>query len=275
MKSVSRALPRLSEWQNHSIKFLVFGPGLSHLALFGNELCTQLLQRPNVSIVDVDPWMANVRYNHQFSRLYSKVLIVPYIIRQRLIDTPKNTDRTISVMFHGDTGRYDGGRRGAVRDILTYIPNSEYKTTFHLRGNTTALNQVYRQTLDSMLLSRACMCPSGDTPTTRRIYESLASGCVPIRVDDIPDKRLPFPKLFNWSALSFRFRPQRMSLNQRHIRPSDDILTTRKNEANAVMMFLKDPRLFNMSVDGAQLAAQYINPMRPYPFIDAILMHWT
>ena len=210
----------------------------------------QLVQRPNVKIVDIDPWMGKLRFNHRFSNLYGRILIVPYIIRTELFAIT-NYVRNISVMFHGDTGRYDGGRRGAVRDILEYIPNSNYQSTFSFRGNESMLKKMHQTTLAYMKYSKTCMCPSGDTPTTRRLYESLASGCVPIRIDNIPVESLPFSKLINWANLTFKLHPRLMSLSQRHEKSNNsEIIMFRKQEAALINNYVQSSRLDDMRFAG-------------------------
>ena len=274
MKRVTDALRTLKEWQNRSIQFLIFAPGTSHLNLLGTELCTELSHRPNVKIVDIDPWMRGLKSNAKFARLYDNVLIVPYIIRRNLF-TNKIISRNISSMFHGDTGRYDGGRRGAVRDILAHLPASEFQSTFSVRNNSTMKYNMYARTIQSMHMSKTCMCPSGDTPTTRRLYESLASGCVPIRIDNIQDHNLPFPKLIDWKHLTFKLYPAKMSLAQRHQKPDDDIMALRSREAKYVMdHFVQNSNLNSMRINGIRSAAEFMNPYRPTKFIDAILLHW-
>lgn len=126
-----------------------------------------------------------------------------------------------------------------------------------------------------MQRSKTCMCPSGDTPTTRRLYESLASGCVPIRIDSIKDHSLPFSKLVPWKNLTFRINPLKMSLTHRYKKPSSDILDLRLQEAKYIVTnFIKNKNLHTMSEEGRRISSKYMNLFRPKNFIDAILMHW-
>jgi hypothetical protein len=275
LEHVAVALSSLREWRNHSNKFLIFAPGESHINLLGNMLYKVLSSRLSVTVVDIDPWMSGLKINRGFSLLYKKVLIAPYLIRREVFTYGHEYNRNITSMFHGDTGRYDGGRRGAVRDILKYVPHSEYRSTFKIRGNTTALQDAYRQTVYSMKRSQTCLCPSGDTPTTRRLYESLASGCVPIRIDHIPDRQLPFYKLVAWNNLTFKMEPSHMSLQQRHSSATLDIMSHRKQEATRVFDISTHASLVEIRRLGMQMADKYMNPLKPHNFIDAMLIHWN
>ena len=125
-----------------------------------------------------------------------------------------------------------------------------------------------------MKRSQTCLCPSGDTPATRRLYESLASGCVPIRIDYIPNHQLPFYKLVPWGSVTFNIQPSRMSLAQRHSKATHDIMSDRVREAKRVLEISTSARLAEARRLGVQAADNYMNPRRPHGFIDAILMHW-
>lgn len=274
MGEIAAALPSLREWRDHDNKFLLFAPGESHVRLLGGPLCEALSRRPNVTLVDIDPWMGGLRWNQRFAPLYKKVLVAPYFVRQQLFTRDQGHERNITSMFHGDTGRYDGGKRGAVRDILKHVPRSEYRSTYGIRKNITALRSAYQQTLYSMKRSQTCMCPSGDTPTSRRLYESLASGCVPIRIDRIPDRQLPFHNLVPWGDVTFKIEPSRMSLTQRHSSASSDIMRDRTREAKRVFEISTSAGLAETRRLGMQAADRYMNPRRPHGFIDALLMHW-
>ena len=49
--------------ENHSNKFLRFAPGESHIRLFGEPLYKVLASRPNLTVVDIDPWMSGLQIN--------------------------------------------------------------------------------------------------------------------------------------------------------------------------------------------------------------------
>merc|ERR1712130_876770 len=65
-------------------------------------------------------------------------------------------------------------------------------------------NQHAASTAHAYLRSRYCLVPAGDTPSTRRIFESLAAGCIPIvfgGIDHIAID-LPFRTSVDWTKLA-------------------------------------------------------------------------
>ena len=61
--------------------------------------------------------------------------------------------------------------RGAVRDIMSLINVSDLVSTFTMRFNVTALRAQILRTEQSMLNGALCFVPTGDTPTSRRLFE--------------------------------------------------------------------------------------------------------
>lgn len=51
--------------------------------------------------------------------------------------------------------------------------------------------------------SKLCPVPAGDTPTSRRLFDAMAGGCIPILFTPFADitPNLPFPKSLNWKRL--------------------------------------------------------------------------
>jgi len=70
-----------------------------------------------------------------------------------------------------------------------------YRTRLTSEGNVAD-----PRTVKGYVDSKLCLVPAGDTPTSRRLFDSLAAGCVPILLvppEDIAPN-LPFPKAINW-----------------------------------------------------------------------------
>ena len=64
--------------------------------------------------------------------------------------------------------------------------------------------QLLQETADLMRDFAVCLCPAGDSPTSLRLFEALAIGCLPIVMADkmhmIYD--LPFPNLIDWDSVA-------------------------------------------------------------------------
>ena len=70
--------------------------------------------------------------------------------------------------------------RGAVRDILSLVNVSDMRSSFGVRYNASGLRPLFDATEEAMRHGSMCFVPSGDTPTSRRLFEAMATGCVPI-----------------------------------------------------------------------------------------------
>ena len=54
-----------------------------------------------------------------------------------------------------------------------------------------------------MVRSRFCLAPRGDTASSKRTYEAIAAGCIPVIITD--GLSLPFDRRLVWSRFSLRF----------------------------------------------------------------------
>ena len=67
-------------------------------------------------------------------------------------------------------------------------------------GGTDAPQKADPLTLEAYLSSKLCLAPAGDTPTSRRLFDSMAAGCLPVLMAPAEDimPNLPFPKAIDW-----------------------------------------------------------------------------
>ena len=67
-------------------------------------------------------------------------------------------------------------------------------------GGKDAPRKADPLTLEAYLSSKLCLAPAGDTPTSRRLFDSMAAGCLPVLMAPTEDimPNLPFPKAINW-----------------------------------------------------------------------------
>lgn len=168
--------------------------------------------------------------------------------------------------------------RGAVRDILRFVNASDHVSSYRIRQNTTALRLQFARTERAMLNGALCFAPSGDTPTSRRLFEALASGCVPIiaRQRHLWASHLPFADLIDWNAIAYFLAPARTSLAHRHSAPSinDTIWENRRAEAAWVGAQLYQAPIQLRHARALALGAfcAYMDPRaNPKGFLDAFL----
>merc|ERR1719446_1387035 len=65
--------------------------------------------------------------------------------------------------------------------------------------------QVVENSVSAYLNTKFCLVVEGSTPTSRRLFDSLGSGCVPIMIggEDGIKRNLPFQKTIDWSKIVF------------------------------------------------------------------------
>lgn len=174
---------------------------------------------------------------HAFMRnsksLRKRTVVVPYVANFLLeraaaksvyrLESSSGTDaaatRAITHIFHGTMNRRgSGSKRQLLADMATqWWPKADIsnKQLAHglptvgepvastgLPDRTAATWKVVTKTADSMQNATLCLCPEGDTPTTRRPFDSLAAGCVPVFFNNLDEiaPELPFPNVVDWGV---------------------------------------------------------------------------
>ena len=66
--------------------------------------------------------------------------------------------------------------------------------------------QPHEAYLQRMLRAVFCLAPRGDTASSRRVYESIAAGCIPVIISD--KLSLPFASRLSYADFSVRFGEQ-------------------------------------------------------------------
>jgi hypothetical protein len=66
------------------------------------------------------------------------------------------------------------------------------------------LSRTSKATALSHLRSKMCLVPAGDTATSRRLFDALAAGCVPVFFAHQRDiiANLPFPNVIDWASIA-------------------------------------------------------------------------
>jgi hypothetical protein len=160
------------------------------------------------------------------------------------------------LMFHGGLGRYDSGLRDTMLLLLRKVRGSvpvDTQTGEMTRGsNRSAYSRdSYARTARSYRAASMCMVPAGDVPSSRRLFDVMSAGCVPVLVRSYYrmsvdyhsfTTSLPFPLSIDWRAASLWLGPitrgkirgqcmreQEGWLHQWHSQSTADLETTRRN----------------------------------------------
>ncbi|KAJ6686562.1 EXOSTOSIN FAMILY-LIKE PROTEIN [Salix purpurea] len=126
------------------------------------------------------------RYPVEIANL-GKDIIAPYkhVVRTIPIGESAQFDhRPILMHFQGAIYRKDGG---AIRQELYYLLKDEKDV--HFTFGTYRGNGI-RKAAQGMASSKFCLNIAGDTPSSNRLFDAIASRCVPVIISD--DIELPF-----------------------------------------------------------------------------------
>eukprot|EP00211_Chloroparvula_japonica_P004478 CAMPEP_0119156034 /NCGR_PEP_ID=MMETSP1310-20130426/52053_1 /TAXON_ID=464262 /ORGANISM="Genus nov. species nov., Strain RCC2339" /LENGTH=606 /DNA_ID=CAMNT_0007148643 /DNA_START=236 /DNA_END=2056 /DNA_ORIENTATION=+ len=122
---------------------------------------------------------------------------------------PQSHPRTISVYFEGSYRKTNPlmHKRNLRHELAlldwSLIPGAVYietKTKYQEAKNPAwRLQAEYSERIRN---ARFCICTSGDNPTSRRLYDALAAGCVPILLANDWLTTLPYVHFIPWHELA-------------------------------------------------------------------------
>ncbi|XP_050376679.1 probable arabinosyltransferase ARAD1 [Argentina anserina] len=133
------------------------------------------------------------RYPAEIANL-GKDIIAPYRHLVTTVPTSKSAtfeERPILMYFRGAIYRKDGG---VIRQELYHLLKDEEDVDFtfgSIGGNGV------RKATQGMASSKFCLNIAGDTPSSNRLFDAIASHCVPVIVSD--EIELPFEDVLDYS----------------------------------------------------------------------------
>ncbi|MCO5604994.1 hypothetical protein L7F22_059169 [Adiantum nelumboides] len=130
-----------------------------------------------------------------------KDIVAPYNHMVETYANDNSTDpfkaRTTLLFFRGQTRRKDEGKvRLKLVNLLQNRPRVVYE-------ESTAKHGGVELSMEGMRLSRFCLHPAGDTPSSCRLFDAIVSHCVPVIVSDKIE--LPFEDELNYQEFCLFF----------------------------------------------------------------------
>lgn len=113
--------------------------------------------------------------------------------------------RNVSFAFHGLMGRKnDGNFRYCMRQMSVMLPATSVQDVSFYSYAPDAFSQIASDTAETLLKSQFCFVPAGDTPSSRRLFDALAAGCVPIIFNSMEEiaPSLPFRYTVDWPSIA-------------------------------------------------------------------------
>ncbi|CAL9049885.1 probable arabinosyltransferase ARAD1 [Musa acuminata AAA Group] len=129
-----------------------------------------------------------------------KDIIAPYrhLIKTFVNDSSGFDDRPTLLYFQGAIYRKDGG---SIRQELFYLLRNEKDVHFSFGSvGANGINNASR----GMHSAKFCLNIAGDTPSSNRLFDAIASHCVPVIISD--DIELPYEDVLDYSKFSIFVR---------------------------------------------------------------------
>ncbi|PWA95793.1 Exostosin-like protein [Artemisia annua] len=136
-------------------------------------------------------WIANI----------NKDIIAPYkhvVKRLNASNSPSFEERPVLVYFQGGIHRKDGGK---IRRILYDLLKDE--NDVHFTFGKPSPDGVRAASI-GMASSKFCLSIAGDTPSSNRLFDAIASHCVPVIISD--EIELPFEDVLDYSEFAIFVR---------------------------------------------------------------------
>ena len=136
----------------------------------------------------------------------ASTILLPYVSAPQFSKKATAQPHRSFVFVGREDRRGPGGAgRRLLPELAQHLPGSR---VYFTRGSIDPLGDYYtatevEATAAAMRTAEYCFAPAGDTPTSSRLYSSLATGCVPVVLADRADQDvLPFPASIAWGKIA-------------------------------------------------------------------------
>ena len=126
------------------------------------------------------------------------VVPVPYVVSFPLWLVQEHLPvypRTTLLFFRGHLPKPYIDTIGVRRKVIETLKNEPNVSVVPANVKPGAKYSTHDEYLQQMLRARFCLAPRGDTASAKRLYESIAAGCIPIIISD--RLKLPFERQVN------------------------------------------------------------------------------
>lgn len=204
-------------------------------------------------------------FGKEFSKKVRK-LIIPYKATNGLEKKRdlESTARSFSIYFAGSCNRTGQGKgRDKIMKNLMDFPGAKIECGDKAHSHNNAfLKQMVDSNVKSYQQSDLCLIPSGDTPTSRRLFDAMAAGCVPIYfgnrdkiLNSLPFRdRIPWEDLIEFEGDMERFATEK---DFEQLRERLRVYRERKN-------------LFQIQINVREVFEEHLSYLSP-SFLDSLL----
>uniref|UniRef100_A0A7S1DZW8 Exostosin GT47 domain-containing protein n=1 Tax=Hemiselmis andersenii TaxID=464988 RepID=A0A7S1DZW8_HEMAN len=172
---------------------------------------------PMVAVLERSFFMLQRKWPRAFEA--GRVIMMPYV-SSGFVDSDVGEGRArhdrsyphARYFFRGNMKRHGEGlqREVVLPGLAKMLDKADFK---HKKVNVgkdkpTVYTDLLNETASELRRASICPCPEGDSPTTLRPFEALASGCLPIFMveKEIIAYDIPFPSLIDWDSIALFVR---------------------------------------------------------------------
>jgi len=165
--------------------------------------------------------------------------VVPYVAHSEIKEfthlPPTDAIRKHRVTFCGSLKR-----RSRFRKVISEVEGVHLNNVGDINaGHSQEQKKVINSYHETMRDSTFCLVPEGDTPSSRRLFDAMVSGCIPVFITWGYDR--PFENVVDYDSFSINLNPKRWlngeaqdQIDELYAMTEDEIFEKRENLAKYV-----------------------------------------
>jgi len=208
MDTFTEALAQLPEFKiSKGRDFFLFTTHYSLQKIYGAPLLN-LLEEGNIMVGTADKYFSQWTEHPSVKRFIYLPYKTHYVVEEDAV-TESNSFlahaqaqqlRNQSFIFHGDIyRRHEGKGRAVLATLADWLEKVDLRNDSFKEYPPT----FTRRTANAYLRTKYCLTPAGDTPTSRRLFDALAAGCIPVIFGSFDQlvANLPFRRTIDWTQV--------------------------------------------------------------------------
>jgi len=202
MLQVSRAMTMLEAFkQSDGRDFFVFTTHYRIPEVYSDAML-EVLHKGNVIVGTADLDYTHWKPYPKIQRMVVMPYKAHYLVENAAFDEKTaRSDRDIDFLFRGKIVRAnEGSSRQSIRGLVDTNTRKVDIEDIHFFYKPPSFSD---ELAVQYIHSRFCYAPAGDSPTSRRLFDALGGGCIPLALGNIGhlSRNLPFKRTIDWSKV--------------------------------------------------------------------------
>jgi hypothetical protein len=161
-----------------------------------------MLQKTRLLVYE--PVFGSYRMDIEYKWWPGPLTTIPYVASTAFLDRDvESPNRDIVLYFRGNTAM--DSSTGTFESEGQHLRRKTFEAFGQIKGariEDSSVNFSTTAYLEGMLHSTFCLVPKGDTPTSRRLFDAIVAGCIPVVVSD--GIYLPFDGFLDWGKFGIK-----------------------------------------------------------------------